>query len=79
MEDPVHPLRELFEQLGLPGDRAAIEAFIACHAPLADDIKLCEASFWAPQQALFLCEAVRDDADWAPVVDRLDAQLRQRP
>ncbi len=78
MEDPIHPLRELFEQLGLPSDRGAIEAFIARHSPLADEIRLSEAPFWAPQQALFLCESVRDDADWASVVDRLDAQLRQR-
>ncbi len=78
MEDPSHPLSELFAQLGLATEREAIDAFIAQHAGLADDIRLAAAPFWSPQQAQFLCEALRDDADWAPVVDRLDALLRQR-
>jgi hypothetical protein len=76
MEDPVHPLRELFDQLGLPGDRVFIEGFITRHSPLAAELRLTEASFWTPQQAQFLGEAVRDDADWAAVVDQLDVLLR---
>lgn len=79
MENPVHPLRELFKQLGLPADNAAIDGFIARHAPLPAQLRLAEARFWSTQQAQFLCEAVRDDADWAPVVDQLDALLRKPP
>ena len=79
MENPVHPLRDLFGQLGLPGDRAFIEGFITRHGPLPDTVRLTEAPFWSPQQALFLCEAVRDDADWAAVVDQLDVLLRVPP
>lgn len=79
MDEPVHPLHELFSQLGLNSDRPAIESFIARHAPLDDSVRLEAAAFWTPQQAQFLCEALRDDADWAPVVDQLNAALRQRP
>ena len=78
MEDPIHSLCELFKQLGLPADRGAIEAFIARHAPVPDNLKLGDAPFWSRQQAQFLQEAVRDDADWAPVVDQLDVLLRKR-
>ncbi|HWT53273.1 MAG TPA: DUF2789 domain-containing protein [Rhodocyclaceae bacterium] len=77
MDEPVHPLRELFSQLGLDSDHAFIEAFITRHAPLHDAIKLDQAPFWTPQQAQFLCEALRDDADWASVVDQLNVALRQ--
>jgi hypothetical protein len=79
MEDLHHPLSELFSQLGLPSDTAAIEAFVASHRPLAPETRLAEAEFWSRQQAQFLCEAVRDDADWAPVVDQLDVLLRKSP
>ena len=78
MEDPIHPLCELFKQLGLPGEKAAIESFIAHHGPLPDGMLLSKAPFWTPPQAQFLGEAVREDADWAPVVDQLDVLLRKR-
>jgi hypothetical protein len=78
MEDPVHPLAELFNQLGLDSDRASIERFIAEHAPLDESVKLDQAPFWTPQQAQFLSEALRDDADWAPIVDQLNVLLRKR-
>ena len=68
-------LQTLFEQLGLDGDEASIEAFIADHYPLADDIKLSEAPFWSPGQAAFLKEEIVEDAEWAPVVDELNVRL----
>jgi len=79
MEDPIHPLRELFSQLGLDSDAQSIEGFIVRHAPLDEAVKLDQAPFWSSQQALFLGEALRDDADWAPVVDQLNVLLRKRP
>jgi len=79
MDEPVHPLSELFSQLGLPNDTPAIEAFIASHHPLPQETRLAEADFWSPQQAQFLHEALRDDADWAPVVDQLNVLLRKSP
>ncbi|WP_111412042.1 DUF2789 domain-containing protein [Billgrantia lactosivorans] len=78
MEHPVHPFTELFEQLGLPADEASIKAFLEQHAPLPATMALHEAPFWSPAQAKFLEEALEEDADWAEVVDHLDASLRKR-
>ena len=78
MERPVHSLSALFAQLGQPDDEKSIMDFIESHRPLDDEVLLHEASFWTPAQASFLCEAIRDDADWAEVVDELNAGLRAR-
>jgi len=78
MEAGFHRLGELFAQLGLPGDDAAVGRFIGLHAPLAGTIRLEDAPFWAPAQARLLREELLEDADWAPVVDQLDAALRAR-
>lgn len=76
MQTSFHTLRDLFCQLGLPDTRADISRFIAIHRPLARHLSLAEAPFWRPQQAQFLLEEVADDADWAEIVDTLDASLR---
>lgn len=77
MEQPVHHFSELFEQLGLPSDPEAIESFIRSHAPLPDTLPLADAPFWNQAQADFLSQALEEDADWAEVVDHLDASLRK--
>lgn len=71
-----HSLNALFEQLGLDGSDAAIEEFVNTHKPIPGNVSLHEASFWKPAQAAMLREAVAEDADWAEVVDHLDAMLR---
>ncbi|MDP3843889.1 MAG: DUF2789 domain-containing protein [Oxalobacteraceae bacterium] len=76
MEQPVHPLEELFKQLGLPTEPEAIDRFIVTHAPLAADVALADAPFWTPAQAAFLREEILEDADWAEIVDHLNAALR---
>jgi hypothetical protein len=76
MERQVHDLTTLFAQLGQPSDQAAVTRFIESHHPLPDDVLLHEAAFWTPSQASFLCEAIRDDANWAGVADELNARLR---
>ncbi len=76
MEPPVHPMSSLFAQLGLPSDKASIEGFIATHSPLREDVRLADAPFWTPAQAAFLREEILEDADWAEIVDQLDASLR---
>jgi len=78
MESQTHTLSHLFAQLGLPGDDAAIEAFIATHAPLPHDLSLADAPFWTPAQAAFLKAEIAEDADWSAVVDSLDVLLRRR-
>ena len=76
MERPTHTMSNLFAQLGLANDETAIAQFIATHKPLAGSVPLHQASFWNASQAGFLCEAIRDDADWAEITDELSAVLR---
>jgi len=75
METPLHSLNNLFAQLGLPSDDAAIERFIATHSPLPESVQLPDAPFWTPSQSALLREELSDDADWAPVVDQLNVRL----
>ncbi|MDR6232615.1 DUF2789 domain-containing protein [Pseudomonas oryzihabitans] len=78
MELPVHDLTTLFEQLGLDSDPASIDAFIARHSPLPDEVKVSEAEFWSPAQKAFLKDEIMEDADWAPIVDELNVRLHKR-
>lgn len=75
METPLHSMRNLFAQLGLPSDQASIDEFIASHSPLPENMKLADAPFWTPSQAAFLREEILEDADWAEIVDQLNASL----
>jgi hypothetical protein len=76
MEMPIHSMTSLFDQLGLDSSESAIESFIDSHRPLAGNIELHEADFWSPSQASFLQQEKDGDADWAEVIDHLDALLR---
>lgn len=76
MDRSYHQFSELFRQLGLPTDSDGIRNFLARHGPLDTGIKLEDAPFWSEAQASFLREAIMQDADWAEVVDQLNAALR---
>lgn len=77
MNTPMHhSFTELFAQLGLPADEAGIGHFLAAHRPLATEVALADAPFWNAAQADFLREEIIGDADWAEVVDQLNAALR---
>ena len=76
MELANHSLQDLFGQLGLPSEPAAIDRFVSAHRPLADSVRLADANFWSPAQAQFLREEIAEDADWAEVVDQLNLMLR---
>lgn len=67
----------LFAQLGEPDDEAAINRFIGRHGHLRGHTQLHEAAFWSPSQAAFLRDAIAQDANWAPVVDALNARLHE--
>ena len=71
-----HTMSNLFAQLGLPSEEAAIEAFIASHRPLESSIALYRAPFWSGMQRNFLKEEIIEDADWAAVIDELNVRLR---
>lgn len=74
MEPPVHSINNLFTQLGIASDDASIARFIQTHRA-AGNVVLSEASFWTPAQAAFLREEILKDADWAEVIDQLNAEL----
>lgn len=76
MEQPVHYLRELFAQLGLPNSHDDIEQFIATHQGLNARTNLADAPFWNPSQASFLREGLKADSDWAEPIDELNVRLR---
>ncbi|KWR90776.1 DUF2789 domain-containing protein [Cupriavidus sp. IDO] len=76
MDQTFHRFSELFAQLGLPSDEQGIRAFLAAHSPLPDDVMLADAPFWTPAQATLLREEIQEDADWAEIVDQLNAALR---
>lgn len=74
MDTNLHTLNNLFAQLGLPSDEEAIDQFIASH-PLPDGVALYRAPFWTASQRAFLKEEIIEDADWAGVIDDLNARL----
>jgi hypothetical protein len=77
MEQSQHNFTELFRQLGLPSDKASIEAFIADHRGLPETTKISTAPFWTQSQRDFLLKAIQEDADWAPMVDQLNVELHE--
>ncbi|WP_028866145.1 DUF2789 family protein [Psychromonas aquimarina] len=78
MEMQNHPLSSLFDQLGLDSSEQDIFDFITEYGPFLRTEELHHACFWSESQAAFLKEAKSDDADWAEVVDQLDAMLRAK-
>lgn len=74
MEQHQHAFSELFAQLGLPNSDAFIRQFCAGHS-LESNVRLHDAEFWTPAQAQFLRDAWSQDADWAEVIDQLNASL----
>jgi hypothetical protein len=77
METPFHSIVSLFDQLGLDSSDKGIDEFIAKHKPLQANIDLSKAEFWNDSQAAFLKQEIEEDADWAELVDQLDAMLRE--
>jgi len=70
-----HTMSNLFAQLGLSAEPAAIEEFIAAHRPLGNGTALYRAPFWSASQRTFLKEEIIEDADWAGVIDELNSRL----
>ena len=78
MEQAIHDMSNLFAQLGKPNDEVAISSFIEAHSPLPGEMQVHEALFWSRSQAIFLREAISDDADWAEIAEHLNLQLHNR-
>ncbi len=75
MEKVHHSLSNLFEQLGLPAERSAIDKFIGVNGALPSSVALADAPCWSASQAAFLREELQEDGDWAEVVDELNNRL----
>ena len=75
MDTSSHTMQALFAQLGLSNSDIAMENFIH-NNHLPREVPLENAAFWSPGQAQFIHESIAEDADWAEVVDHLDAMLR---
>lgn len=75
MEAHLHTMSNLFAQLGLPADPTEIDDFISAHRPLGRGVALYRAPFWTATQRAFLKEEIIEDADWAGVIDELNARL----
>ncbi|WP_461310431.1 DUF2789 family protein [Azonexus hydrophilus] len=52
-----------------------MEDFITARRPLANGVALYRAPFWSPAQRAFLKEEIIEDADWALVIEELNARL----
>ena len=70
-------MQSLFAQLGEANDATAIAHFIERNGMLWGGTPLYEASCWSSSQAAFLHDAIALDANWAPVVDELNALLHR--
>ena len=77
MNQSYHRFTELFLQLGLPSDVDGIKHFVENHNPLDPSIRLENAPFWTQAQSTLLRDEILQDADWAEVVDQLNAALRR--
>ncbi|TBV08000.1 DUF2789 domain-containing protein [Stutzerimonas kirkiae] len=76
MSNAIPRMTNLFLQLGLDADEAAIAQFIKSHQ-LPTDIGITEAPYWSDAQRQFLSEQIGSDASWAIVVDQLNESLHE--
>ena len=76
MDSTYHRFTELFQQLGLASDTRSIQDFLVRHSPLHPSIRLESAPFWSEAQSALLRDEILPDADWAEIVDQLNATLR---
>jgi hypothetical protein len=71
-----YTLENLFAQLGLANTPDEINSFIQNHH-LSADIQIADAPFWNAGQLQFIQESLDEDAEWAEIVDELNALLHE--
>ena len=76
MTDGERNINMLFEQMGMDGDDAAIEAFIQKNQ-LPQSVKISDATFWTDNQRKFLKDEYRADAGWIEIIDELNTRLHK--
>jgi Protein of unknown function (DUF2789) len=72
---PTKTMPQLFKQLGLPSDDAAIQRFISQHDGVCRECGLVQAPIWNQSQRNFLQEAVAQDSEWSMMAEALMAAL----
>lgn len=72
--EPVYTLETLFEQLGMSSEPKDIQRFVEKNR-LSRGTPLHQAPVWSPQQAAFLRAELERDAEWAEVIDVLNAAM----
>ena len=76
MSNATPRMTNLFLQLGLDADEAAIAKFIKDHQ-LPTDIHMADAPYWNEAQRQFIREQLAADATWAIIVDQLNESLHE--
>ena len=76
MDETEPTMTNLFLQLGLDADDAAIARFIGAH-PLAAGVHIADAPYWNDGQRQFLSEQLGADARWTTIVDQLNESLHE--
>lgn len=76
MYSAIYSIHSLFNQLGLASTDEAINTFVTKNGSLPGNVKLYQAKFWNEAQKTFLQQMIDEDADWAEIVDELNAKLR---
>ena len=69
-------MSNLFLQLGLEADDAAIAQFIVAHQ-LPADVHIVDAPYWNQGQRSFLRETMDKDGAWIQVVEGLNESLHE--
>ena len=73
---PIRQLGALFDRLGLDSNDQAIKTFIENNRPIPRSTPLHEAGIWSQFQAAILEEAIREDTNFAELVETLEALLK---
>jgi hypothetical protein len=73
----VYTLPDLFKQLGLASDQAAIDSFIAQHSGVCTHCGLPDAPIWTDIQRSFLHDAVAQDSEWSMISETLTGMLSE--
>ena len=76
MDDTEPRMSNLFLQLGLDADDAAIADFIRTHQ-LDAGLHIADAPYWSDGQRQFLAEQLKIDAKWSTIVDQLNESLHE--
>ena len=76
MTTSAQKLTTLFDRLGLDSNDHAIQTFIEKHRPLPRSTPLHKANIWSQFQAAILEEAIKEDTNFAELVELLESMLK---